>query len=408
MWCKYGGHMVRPNAGLILSPPDVARLRARLLSSVADRDPDSVRVVRAPGRVNLIGEHTDYNDGLVLPMAIGLEIRVASMPRADRLVRLELSDGERGEFDLDRPGAPRGSWVDYAAGVAIELDRRGVPLRGVDAVVDASLPAAIGLSSSAAFELALAWTLADAVPPPLSPLDLARAAQAAENDFVGVRCGLMDQAAVALGRRDAAVLLDCRSLEFAHVPATVSGHRWILIDSGSKRRLTESAYNARRAECEAAVAAIHRHDASVTSLRDVDAPMLGRYASALGDGPRRRAEHVVAENQRVVDAVSALQRGDAEALGDLLDASHASLRDLYEVSSPELDDLVATAHSVDGMVGARLTGAGFGGCVVALVHEGAVEDLRQAVQSRYGAQTGLRGTLHAISAVDGAGVVSED
>jgi galactokinase len=397
--------MLRPNAGLSLPPPDVAGLRARLQASVTRGHPGEMRVVRAPGRVNLIGEHTDYNDGYVLPMAIGLEIRIVSVRRSDRLVRIQLANGDRGEFDLDRPGARRGTWLDYAIGVAIELAARGVRLRGIDAVLDTSLPAGIGLSSSAALELAAAWTLADEVPPPLAALDLARAAQAAENTFVGVRCGIMDQAAVVLGRSGAAVLLDCRSLAFDRVPIAVRGHRWVLIASGSGRRLTDSAYNARRAECEAAVAAISRHDATVSSLRDVDAAMLTRYASILADVPRRRAEHVVAENQRVQDVVVALRRGDAEAIGALLDASHASLRDLYDVSSPELEALVSTARSIDGVVGARLTGAGFGGCVVALVRHGSVGPLRDAVQRSYRAVTGLRGTLQEMRAVDGAGLV---
>jgi galactokinase len=401
---KYGARIVGPMSRFRPEPPDPEQLRARLRDVVSLADQRAIRVVRAPGRVNLIGEHTDYNDGWVMPMAIGLEIRVASAPRADRRVRMRIESGEVGELDLDDLGARRGAWIDYVAGVAVELQRRDVPLRGVDAVLAASLPAGAGLSSSAAFELAAGWTLAADVPPPVAPLELALACQAAENDYVGVRCGIMDQAAVALGRADRAVLLDCRSLEVEHVPIAVPGHRWVVIESGSQRALSDSAYNARRAECDAAVAAIRRGEPAVRSLRDVDPAMLERHTASLGAATLKRARHVVAENQRVLDAAAALRAGDLGAVGTLLDASHRSLRDLYEVSSAELDALVDVARSVDGVIGARLTGAGFGGSIVALVAEDALEALASALTTQYEGRTGLRATLHAVDAVDGAGL----
>jgi galactokinase len=386
--------------------PAADDLRARLARFAPSSEPDAVRVVRAPGRVNLIGEHTDYNLGFVLPMAIGLEIRVASAPRADRRVRIQFENDELGEFDLDQIGPRSGTPIDYAAGVALELRRRNVPMRGVDAVLASSLPTAAGLSSSAALELAAAWTLVADVPPPLRPLELALAGQAAENDYVGVRCGIMDQAAVTLGTAGSAVLLDCRSLAAEHVPVAIPAHRWVVIESGSQRTLSDSAYNARRAECDAAVAALRRHDSAVESLRDVDAAMLDDYASTLDPVPLQRARHVVAENQRVLDAAEALRAGDAVSVGTLLNASHRSLRDLYEVSSAELDALVEVARSVDGVAGARLTGAGFGGSIVALAGDASLEALGARIRSVYEPGTGLRATLHAVDAVDGAGLVT--
>jgi galactokinase len=389
-----------------LPPPDVRALRARLARLAPDANPDAVRVVRSPGRVNLIGEHTDYNLGFVLPMAIGLEIRVASVPRADRRVRIQLENGDRGELDLDRIGPRQGGWLDYVAGVALELAHRGVPMRGVDAVLASSLPTGAGLSSSAALELAVAWALAADLPPPLPPLELALACQAAENDYVGVRCGIMDQAAVTFGMAAKGVLLDCRSLAVEHVTVDIPRHRWVVVDSGSQRSLSDSAYNARRDECDAAVAALRRHEPSVESLRDVDLAMLDSLASSLDPVPLKRARHVVAENRRVHDGAAALRAGDARAVGGLLDASHASLRDLYEVSSPELDALVEAARSVEGVAGARLTGAGFGGCIVVLVADEALHALHAAIRSVYEPRTGLRATLHPVEAVDGVGPVA--
>jgi galactokinase len=365
--------------------------------------PGDVDVVRAPGRVNLIGEHTDYNDGLVLPVAIDLEMRIARRPRADRRVRLALAaTGEIGEVDLDRIGAPTGTWIDYLAGTARELATAGLPLTGFDGVLASTVPVASGLSSSAALELVSAWALAGPGGPPADPLTVARIAQRAENGYVGVRCGLMDQFASACGVAGAAVLLDCRSLEHRVVPIP-ERVTLVVAHTGMPRTLGTSEYNARRADCERAVAVLAGLEPSVRSLRDVDRAMLDRHADRLDPVALRRVEHVVDENDRVIATEAALRSGDLDTVGRLFAASHASLRDLFEVSSPELDEMVEIAVGVPGVVASRMTGAGFGGCTITLARPEAVEALRTRILRDYPARTGRTPRIWVVAAVDGAG-----
>jgi galactokinase len=391
---------------------EVSSRRERLLDALAKIEPrtreapESVRFVRAPGRVNLIGEHTDYNLGWVLPAAISVETWIASLPSPNGRARLvSLQEPEIHEFELDRPGPARGRWGDYVAGVATMLTRDGVAQRAVSAAVDSEIPMGSGLSSSAALELAAAWTLSEALPPPRDAMQLALLAQRAENEYVGVQCGLMDQFASAHGQAGAALLLDCRSLEYRPV-ALPDGLRLVAIDTRSPRRLAASEYNRRRSQCERGAAAIARRFPGVESLRDVDRSMLEACADLLDEETLRRCRHVVEENERVVATVEALEAGDLTAVGRLFAESHRSLRDLYEVSSPELDALVEIASGVAGVVGARMTGAGFGGCTVNLVEAGAVDALRAAVASEYPARAGREAGFHVVDAVDGAGVVS--
>ena len=373
----------------------------------AAAEPDAIRVVRAPGRVNLIGEHTDYNLGLVLPAAIDLEIRIALVPTDDRRVELVSgATGERAGFDLDAIGPRRGAWVDYVAGTAWALADAGIATRGLRGIIVSSLPTASGLSSSAALELASAWALADEPGGAVAPIELARTCQRAENAYVGVNCGLMDQFASACGVGGDAVLLDCRSLEFRPIALPLATHTLVVIHTGSTRSLTTSQYNVRRAQCEAAAAALAARDPGVRSLRDVTPAMLPRIRELVGDDAFRRSRHVVTENARVVDTIEALATGDIAAVGRLWAASHASLRDDFEVVSPELDALVEIASAVPGVAAARMTGAGFGGCTINLVERGAVGALRTAVEARYQARTGLVPRVYAVDAVDGAGVVA--
>jgi galactokinase len=390
---------------------DAAKLRAVL----AEREPAAarasvaVRVVRAPGRVNLIGEHTDYNEGYVLPVAIDLEIRIALVPTDDRRVELTLLEsGERDGFDLDAIPPKSGRWIDYVAATAWSLADDGLKLRGFRGVLGSNLPMGAGLSSSAALELASAWALLDPPNPNAQGIDrmtLARLAQRGENDYIGLRSGLMDQAASSLGRARTAMLLDCRSLDHRAIGLPLARHRLVVCDSGSSRRLDASEYNARRAECEEAVAIIAQRDPSVRSLRDVDVDRLIGARFALSEKIFRRAEHIVRENERVLEAVDALEAGDLEAVGRLFAQSHASLRDLYEVSSPELDALVEIATGVPGVVAARMTGAGFGGCTVNLVAREAVDRLREAIERDYQARTGRTPRVFAVEPADGAGPV---
>jgi galactokinase len=370
-------------------------------------DGASLSVVRAPGRVNLIGEHTDHNDGFVMPAAIGLEIRIAVAATDDRRVEITLDDsGQTDGFDLDAIGPPRGTWIDYVAGTARALRQAGSALRGFRGLLASTLPRDAGLSSSAALEMAAAWALAPGGSPDLGPLELARAGRRAENDYVGVQVGLMDQFASACGVRDHALLLDCRSLDWRPVRLPIDELAIVVCHSGSPRRLEESAYNERRAECERAVAAIAAVVPGVRSLRDVDARLLAAHESRLDPVAARRARHVVEENDRVLATEAALAAGDLAEVGRLFAASHDSLRDLFEVSSPELDALVDIARSTDGMVAARLTGAGFGGSTVNLVRRDRAAVFRTVVERDYPARTGLKPTVFEVDAVDGAGVVA--
>jgi galactokinase len=343
------------------------------------------RAFRAPGRVNLIGEHTDYNDGFVLPLAIGLECLVRVSPRDDAAVRA-VSENAEGAVEVGREGP---AWGRYVEAVASVLAERGRPAIGADLVIDSTVPVGAGLSSSAALEVGVALALCDVASFALPPLELARACQEAEQRASGVPCGIMDQLASISGRAGRAVLIDCRSLEVE--PITLpDGVTVVVVHSGLPRVVAESAYAERRAECERVAASL-----GLPALRDAT-------LEQVADEPRAR--HVVSENERVLAAVDALRAGNPEALGPMLTASHASLRDDFEVSTPELDLLVAELERA-GALGARLTGAGFGGCVVALVLGRSDEAARIAAvaTSRYASETGLEPQTYLCRAVDGAG-----
>ena len=362
--------------------------------------------VRAPGRVNLIGEHTDYNQGYGLPAAIDLEIRIAFEPTTDRRVELvSTTTRDRASFDLDAIGPGRPGMAGYLAGTAWALAEAGIATRGFRGSLSSTLPRASGLSSSAALELASAWALAED-PAAIPPLQLARICQRAENAYVGVNCGLMDQFASACGVAGAAMLLDCRSLAWRAVALPLGTHALVAIHTGSPRSLSSSQYNVRRAQCEAAVAALARDDPAIQSLRDVSPAMLPTVRELVDEETFRRCRHVVTENVRVAETIDALAGGDLAAVGRLWAASHASLRDDYEVASPELDALVEIAASVPGVTAARMTGAGFGGCTINLVERGAVDPLRERVRAEYPPRTGLSPRVYAVDAVAGAGWVA--
>jgi galactokinase len=383
--------------------PHALAERLAEIEPLAAARPAEIRVVRAPGRVNLIGEHTDYNDGFVLPIAIDRAITVALVPTDDRVVSLTLTEtGETAAFDLDAIGPRRGEWIDYVAGTAWAMADAGLPTRGFRGLLASDLAQGAGLSSSAALELVSTLALTGGEEPPMDRLNLARIAQRAENMYVGVRCGLMDQFASSLGADGAALLLDCRSLGYRTVPLHLDHVALVVSDSGSPRRLDASAYNERRAQCEAAAAAIGRSFPGVRSLRDVTPAMLDGPGAKLDALLERRARHVVDENARVIDAAEALEAGDHERAGRRFSESHASLRDLYEVSSPELDALVEIAMSVPGVFGSRLTGAGFGGCTVTLVRRDAIGALTDAILDRYPARTGLTPKVFEVKPAPGA------
>lgn len=355
---------------------------------------------RAPGRVNLIGEHTDYNDGFVLPMAIDRDIWIVFSPRDDRQVHLWSVDfGQGSAFGLDAIASdPSAPWSDYVRGVAWALAERGIALRGLDAVIQGTVPIGAGLSSSAALEVAAGFALLTAAGQRMARADLALACQRAENEFVGNRCGIMDQFVSALGQAGHALFLDCRTLDYEHVPLP-AGYRIVVTNSMVRRALVNSAYNERRAQCEEAARVM-----GIPALRDADEAMLESAKAKLPSVVYRRARHVITENARVLRAVDAMWRGDAEAFGALMDASHRSLRDDYEVSCRELDALVDVARRLPGCLGARMTGAGFGGCTVNLVRADAVDAFVPSLREAYCAAMGLDPDIYVCDAADGAGV----
>lgn len=322
----------------------------------------------APGRVNLLGEHTDYNEGYVLPATLAYRTEV----RAEPFEGVAAYSEPLGESRARPLGPPAGDWLDYLAGVLWALREAGYRIPGARFWIQSSLPMGAGLASSAALEVAALKALRALYRLPLDELELARLAQRAEAEYVGVRCGIMDQAAAALGVPGEALFLDTRTLDYARYPL-FPGVRVAVVDSGLPRRLAEAAYNRRRAECAEAARLL-----GVRSLREVADP---ERVEALPEPLRRRARHVVRENARVLAGVEALQKKDAARFGELMTASHRSLAEDFEVSTPELDRLVEAALA-GGALGAKLTGAGFGGAIVALVPENTFPDFKKSIQSQ--------------------------
>jgi galactokinase len=364
------------------------------------REPDLI--VRSPGRVNLIGEHTDYNDGWALPMALDLGTDVAVGRRGDGMLRVtapRLTAADETPMDDLRPRQGP-EWARYVRGTAALLREAGCRVPGADVLIGGNLPIGAGLSSSASLELAVAVAFAGLAGHSIDGIALARLGQRVENDIIGVRSGIMDQLAVALGAAGHALRIDCRSLQTEHVPIP-SGARVLVLDSAVRRTLAGSAYNQRHSECESALKALRAVSPDLRALRDVTDGLLGRQTRRLTDVQRRRVRHVVTENQRVLDAAAALKRADIRQFGQLLIRSHASLRDDYEVSCAEIDTLAEIAVRAPGVFGARLTGAGFGGCVVALAAADSADFALSAIVERYGQVTGLPGTGFAAAASGG-------
>jgi galactokinase len=365
---------------------------------------DGLLCSRAPGRVNLLGEHTDYNGGFVLPMAVDREVRFFFRPLDAGPVRVWSENfGEWDEFDLDgisfNPGQP---WANYVRGVARALLDAGRPLKPFEAIIHGDVPLGAGLGSSAAIEVAAALAFCAASPESLDRTELALLCQKAENDFVGVNCGIMDQFVSLHARQERAVMIDCRSLEFQLLPLDTAQVRVVVGNTMVHHELAASAYNQRRATCEAAAAAIGRRVEGVTQLRDVSSEMLEARRDLLEEPAYRRARHVVTENERVRAGVAALQAGDYPAFGELMNASHESLDADYEVSCEELNVMVGISRRQPGALGARMTGAGFGGCTVNLVERAAAGRFADALASGYRAATGIQPELYEFSAVRGA------
>lgn len=389
-----------------------------------------VGVAWAPGRVNLIGEHTDYNDGFVLPIAIDRVASFAGQARSDGIVRVWSTnfqeyaqfslEGLPDTFEQQRYALP--GWARYVLGVVTELVRAGVKLAGFDAVLHGDVPVGGGMSSSAALEVATAQACAlfsggrftiGNERATLKPMEVAALCQRAEQVASGVRSGILDQAASCLGRPGQATLLDCRSLMYRYLPFDAPDIALMVIDTSVRRELAATAYNERRKQCEEAAQILRdvivQHEPeneaarSIRALRDVSQEQFDHYKSYLPHVLRRRAGYVIAEDERVLQAARLLELGAVEKIGPLLWESHAGLRDEYEVSSTELDTLVEIAGQVPGVLGARMLGGGFGGCTINLVHMNAVEALRQAVNQQYPARTGLNASIDICRAAGGPG-----
>jgi galactokinase len=363
----------------------------------------SARVYRAPGRVNLIGEHTDYNDGFVMPAAIGFACHVAAASRDDRLIVVESENlGERAAWSLDGDDPPpRSAWSQYVFGVAALLRRRDPSMRGVTLLLTSDVPMGSGLSSSAALEVSAAFALSELSHIEMSRLEIARLCQQSEIEFVGARCGIMDQFVACHGRAGHAVLLDCRSLEHREVPLP-RGVSLVACNTMVRHTHAGGEYNQRRAECEAGVARIAMRFPGVKSLRDLDMEQLEACRADLPETIFKRCRHVVSEDARTMAFVAALEASEFDKLGPLMAASHASLRDDYAVSCAELDAMVDAAKDLPGVLGTRMTGGGFGGCTVTLVRNEAVDSFRVAVAEGYTARTGKTPDIYVMDAGDGA------
>jgi galactokinase len=357
-------------------------------------------VVRAPGRVNLIGEHTDYNDGFVLPLAIDRAAWIAASPRDDRKVAVHSVDyNESKEFSLDGLAHAKEGWLEYLKGTAWSLADAGLELTGWDGVLSGDVPLGAGLSSSAALEMATARSFAAIGNLPWDAPAMAKLGQRAENKWVGVNCGIMDQMISAVGKANHAVLIDCRSLELTAVPFP-KGTAVVVLDTATRRGLVDSAYNERRECCEAAAKFF-----KVKALRDVSVEQFEKMANRLDAIARRRALHVITENDRTEKAAEAMRRGDAKTLGELMNASHESLNHDYEVSSDDLNAMVENARRHPACFGARMTGAGFGGCAVALIDAAQADDFVRQTAADYEKQTRHTPAVYVCTATEGANIV---
>ncbi len=363
---------------------------------------------QAPGRVNLIGEHTDYNDGFVFPMALDFKMTMAARKRDDQVVKLySIDHQEQVEFELNGAIAhdQKAKWSNYLRGVMEMLRQAGVKLSGVEIAFHGDVPQGAGLSSSAALEVVTAVVLQEILSFQLTLSEISKLCQKAENQFVGMNCGIMDQFISAMGVENHVLFLDCRSLEYQQVPLELGDCRIVICQSGVKHSLVDSEYNQRRKECEAAVAALQTVFPEIKALRDASLAQLDVIKNSITEIVFSRAQHVISENDRVLASITALKAGDLVRFGELMNASHDSLRDDYQVSCREIDLLVELARTVPGVLGSRITGGGFGGCTVNLIKATAIPEFIEKLKQEYQSQTGIEPHFYISTAANGAKIL---
>lgn len=382
-------------------------MRTKVLEDFLRHFIDKPTIVRSPGRVNIIGEHTDYNEGFVLPAAIDRAVYVAVAPRTDDKIQLY-----SGEFDdhfetsVAELKPAEKVWPNYILGVADQLVKRGYSIKGFNLAIDGDVPIGSGLSSSAAVECATAFALSEVFQLNIGKKDLAFIGQKAEHTFAGVMCGIMDQFASVFGKKDHVIKLDCRSLDYEYVPLKMEGYRILLLNTNVKHSLGSSEYNTRRAQCEQGVAWVKEHHSQVNSLRDVNMDMLNKYVLPQDELIYRRCKYVVEEIQRLLTGCEDLKRGDLKALGRKMFETHEGLSREYEVSCRELDFLVDAVRSHPAVVGARMMGGGFGGCTINIVQEEAIDRLVEQLGKSYGENMGKELTPYIAQVADGTSLVS--
>lgn len=377
----------------------------KLFQDVFEAEPTIIS--KAPGRVNLIGEHTDYNDGYVMPIAIQYFTSIMACPRNDRTVRLFSADfKQQVSFSLDEPVRPSTdmTWSNYEKGVIVEFLKRKEPVQGVNMLIQGNVPIGAGLSSSASLEIATAMVVRALNRILIFDVELIKMCQRAENEFVGMKCGIMDQFISGMGQKGKALFLDCRTLEYEIIHFPCDLYSVVIMNTKVKRELTGSEYNERRGQCEEGVRMLQSKLPDIRALRDVSVSDFEKFSGCLSEIVKKRCEHVVKENQRVLDFKDALKAKKPDQLGKLLVQSHESLRDLYDVSCPELDLMVDIAMKTKGVIGARMTGAGFGGCAIAFIKKGNEKLLEENILEQYTRKTGIQPEIYISSASQGATV----
>ena len=365
------------------------------------------QMFRAPGRVNLIGEHTDYNEGFVLPAAVDKMIAFAVKPNSVGRFRFFAFDlNESFETEVDNIGVSQTAWANYLLGVVAQFRKAGLTVPAFDCVFGGNVPLGAGMSSSAAIEVGMAFAINDLFGLGCSRLEMTKFAQMAEHEYAGVNCGIMDQFASMHGKAGHVVRLDCRSLEFQYFPLDTTDYRLVLVNTGVKHELASSEYNKRRAECEAGVRILQKYYSGVRSLRDATMEMLDAHSQEFGDVVYRRCSYIVEENARLIAGCKALADNDFAAFGQFMYGSHEGLSHKYEVSCKELDQLVAIARTVPGVLGSRMMGGGFGGCTISLVKKTKVADFERAIKAGYKTPDGNEPVIYEVVIGDGARRIS--